>query len=163
MSREKVWDNLFIKIAKNVSEMSTCTRLNVGAVLVRDKRIVSMGYNGVGPGKTHCEDIFEEKAMNSKLSHEDYFKSQDFLDEHHKFSTEHEQHAEINCLLFSAKNGIKTDRAIMYVTHSPCVHCAKAIHAAGIIEVRYLYPYERDMSGIDFLIDNDVGCTQLYE
>lgn len=127
------YDKLMIETAINISEYSTCTRVKVGAVLSIDDRIIATGYNGVAKGLGHCNDIF--------TGYED-----DFSNIHHDFSTKNEIHAEQNLISFCAKNGIKTDGATIYITHSPCIHCAKLIIASGIKRVVYNELYDRDQN-----------------
>ncbi len=127
------YDKLMIETAINVSSYSTCARVKVGAVLALDDRIIASGYNGVAKSLEHCNDIF--------TGYEDNFSTI-----HHDFSTKNEIHAEQNLISFCAKNGIKTDGATIYITHSPCIHCAKLIIASGIKRVVYNELYDRDQN-----------------
>lgn len=127
------YDKLMIETAINVSSYSTCTRVKVGAVLALDDRIIATGYNGTAKGLEHCNDIF--------TGYEDNFSTI-----HHDFSTKNEIHAEQNLISFCAKNGIKTNGATIYITHSPCIHCAKLIIASGIKRVVYNELYDRDQN-----------------
>lgn len=160
------WNELFIKIAFEISKRSTCLRIKVGAVLVKDKRIISMGYNGVPSGEQHCEDYFKSEDNFLKVdiclpNYKDYLESKRFYQDHHEFAIKNEIHAEINAILFAAKNGISTDVTDMYVTFSPCIHCSKALLQAGIRNVYYNQVYERDKMGLKFLLENEVKCTQV--
>ena len=134
------WENSFLKMALLVSEHSTCIRKKVGAVLVKDNRVISMGYNGVLPNEEHCEDKFK-----------DYEDNHDFYTLHNKFSRSNEVHAEQNCIAYAAKHGIGTNGATLYVTTSPCNDCAKLIVASGIKKVVYLEFYDREPEGVDLL------------
>jgi len=147
------WDQLFIKIAQEVSERSTCARLKVGSVLVRDNRIISMGYNGSAEGLDHCIDHWNDHYKNNTKHNSflEFLKSDEFYKLHHKWAETHEIHSEQNVIAFSAKNGIETNDSILYVTYSPCIHCAKIISQAGIKEVKYLNKYDRENEGIKFL------------
>ena len=109
---------LFINMAELVSGQSTCCRLSVGAVLVKDNRVISIGFNGVPSGHKHCEEHFEEVCRSAGTSKEEYFKSREFMDDHGKFSNENELHAEQNAILFAAKNGIATAGATLYITQA---------------------------------------------
>lgn len=100
---------------------STCTRLMVGATIVRDKRIIAGGYNGSISGGAHCID------------------DGCYVVEGHCIRT---IHAEVNALLQCAKFGVPTENAEMYVTHFPCVHCTKAIIQSGIKKVYYASDYK---------------------
>lgn len=157
------WDELFIKIAQEVAERSTCIRMKVGAVVVQDNRIVSIGYNGSTPGGEHCGDHFRKYYISmSDLEgeFEDWIQSQEFYDMHYKWSAVHEIHAEQNAILYAAKKGISTEGATLYVTHSPCKYCAKTIVASGIKHVKFLEVYDREKS-IDFLKQAGVECEQI--
>jgi len=154
---------LFINMAELVAGQSTCCRLSVGAVLVKDNRVISIGFNGVPSGQTHCEEHFEEVCRKSGQPKEEFFKSQKFMDEHGKFSNENELHAEQNAILFAAKNGIATAGATLYVTFAPCINCAKVIVTAGIKTVYYKTPYDRSKDGPVFLAGNGIECRQLTE
>jgi dCMP deaminase len=142
----------FIDIANKVAEQSTCCRLKVGCVLVREGRIISIGYNGVPKGMKHCEDKFPEEFRK------DY---EHFRNVHHEWSNTHELHAEANAILFAAKEGISTKGATLYITFSPCINCAKIIASAGIKKVIYNEKYDRSSDGIDFLHELGIICGSL--
>ena len=105
------WDEYFMDIAVVVAARSTCARKHVGAVIVRDKTILSTGYNGSVRGLPHCDEAGH------------------MMEDGHCVRT---IHAEINAVIQSAKNGARIDGASMYVTASPCWNCFKAICNAGI-------------------------------
>lgn len=104
----------------------------------KDERIISTGYNGTAPHQQHCCEIFN-----------------DDLKDHHEWSLNNEIHAEQNVISFCAKNGISTNGCQMFITLSPCIHCAKLIVAAGIKEIYFTEPYTENQ-GIKFLISNNV-------
>jgi len=137
----------FKKVTIETGKLSTCVSVQVGAVLVKDKRIVSIGYNGVAPKARHCIDIFGASFDR---------------DEHHEWSKYNELHAEQNLISFCSKYGIETDGTTLYVTTSPCIDCAKIICAAGIKEVFYIKQYDKE-SGLPFLRDNDIVAKKLEE
>ncbi|MFW6283341.1 MAG: deoxycytidylate deaminase [Minisyncoccales bacterium] len=145
MKKQKI--NYFKDIVKRVSMESTCTRVSVGAILVRDQRIIATGWNGVPAEDIHCKDFFKDKSIEL----------------HAKFSEENELHAEQNLLAFCAKNGIMTNDSILFLTISPCIHCAKLLVSSGIKEVYYIEEYDRDQRGIDFLIDHCIVCKKIVE
>ena len=116
----KTWDEYFMGIATMVAERSTCNRLNVGAVLVKDNDIIATGYNGSISGHDHCLDV-------GHLMHEDGCKRT--------------IHAEMNAILSCAKRGESVENAKLYVTHYPCPECMKHINQVGIKTVIYKYPY----------------------
>lgn len=158
---------LFIKMAELVAEQSTCLRLQVGAVLVKDNRVISIGFNGTPTGQLHCEEnfrkVYEQEYKDKFPTYEEFLASRAFYDLHGKWSIENELHAEQNAISFAAKNGIATQGADVYVTWSPCVHCAKVIVSAGIKKVFYKNTYDRSQEGIFFLEKNGIECRQLTD
>ena len=110
------WDEYFMNIARVVSSRSTCDRKFVGSVIVRDKTILSTGYNGSIRGMPHC----------SEVGH--------MMEDGHCVAT---IHAETNAVLQAAKNGVSIDGATVYVTASPCWACFKMITNAGIRRIVY--------------------------
>jgi len=158
---------LFSDMAELVSKQSTCCRLNVGAVLVKDSRVISIGYNGVAAGQKHCEDYFKElyetKFANKYPSLETFLTSKEFYDMHGLWSNDNELHAEQNALLFAAKSGICTAGAHLYITLSPCVHCAKVIAAAGVKKVYFNELYDRSCEGVNFLNKIGIECLKVSE
>ena len=154
-------------MAEPVADQSTCCRLQVGAVLVKDNRVISMGFNGTPTGQRHCEEnfrtVYEAHYRDKFPTYMDFVASRTFYDLHGKWSIENELHAEQNAISFAAKNGIATLGASVYVTWSPCVHCAKIIVSAGIKKVFYKKQYDRSQEGIYFLSRNGIECRQLTE
>ena len=146
---------LYKKILAAVAEQSTCIRVKVAAIIVKNGRIISTGWNGVPSGKDHCEHIFN---FHPALESGD---TKTFLNVHHEFATKNEIHAEQNVISYAARNGIKTSGADVLISISPCVNCAKLICAAGINRVFYVKEYDRDRSGIDFLKENNIKHKEL--
>ena len=118
------WDKYFMQIALDVSTRSTCDRKFVGAVIVRDKMILSTGYNGSIRGLPHCDEVGHE------------------MDNGHCVRT---VHAEANAIVQAARNGAGIEGADIYVTASPCYNCFKLIANSGIKRIFYgeLYRDER--------------------
>ena len=141
---------LFIKMAELVAAQSTCCRLHVGAVLVKDNRVISMGFNGTPTGQMHCEEnfraLYEGGYKNKFPTYEDFVASRAFYDLHGKWSISNELHAEQNAIVQAAKYGININGATLYCTHQPCVICAKIIINAGIKRVVYKYGYPDEFS-----------------
>lgn len=138
-------DKFFLDVASRLAEESHCISLHVGAVIVKDKRIISMGYNGTPSGAPNCSDMYEAGEFTK--------------DQHHQWSLSNEIHAEMNALMYAAKQGISVDGCTMYVTHQPCDECVKNIYQAGIKRVVYLYPYKYSSSDnvilkLDISIEN---------
>lgn len=127
------WDNYFMEIAKLSSKRSTCSRNNVGAVIVKDNRIVSTGYNGVPSGLRHCEEagcVREELGVESGKNHE----------------LCRGLHAEQNAIINAANHGVALKGGTIYTTTHPCIICAKMIINAGIEEVVYFESYPDPLS-----------------
>jgi len=130
------WDEYFLKIAFDVAERATCLRRKVGAILVKNKRILATGYNGAPSGLRHCEDlgcIREQQKVPSGQRHE----------------LCRGLHAEMNAFLQAAVHGVSTQGAILYTTIYPCSLCAKMIINAGVTRVveagDYPDPLARDL------------------
>ena len=143
----KFEQQFFLEIAKQFASQSTCCRKQVGAILVKDGRIVSTGYNGVVKGAIHCNehDVFKNVDWTKQKA------TDDLAMKHHQFSSVNELHAEQNAIAFAAKNGVSTDGCTLYTTLAPCPDCAKLIVASGIKEVYYTEEYDRNTTGINFL------------
>ncbi|MDI3531631.1 MAG: dCMP deaminase [Candidatus Atribacteria bacterium] len=122
------WDEYFMSIAELVSSRSTCLRRKVGAVLVREKRILATGYNGVPSGIKHCT---LETCLRSKQGVPSG-KQQELC---------RGLHAEQNVIIQAALHGVSTRGATLYCTHKPCILCAKMIINAGIVRVVYQNHY----------------------
>lgn len=117
------WDQFFMAQSHLLALRSTCTRLAVGATIVREKRIIAGGYNGSISGDEHCIDVGC------------------YVVDNHCVRT---VHAEVNALLQCSKYGTSTNGADLYVTHFPCLQCTKAIIQAGIKRVYYATDYKND-------------------
>lgn len=138
---------MFKEVLTTFKKRSTCARLQVAALLVREGRIVSTGWNGVPAGKKHCNEIFKT---------EDIYHNEEIKHEHHKFAEINELHAEVNVLGYSARYGIQTKGCDMIISLSPCVNCAKLIIASGIREVYFTDLYDRNIDGLQVLVDSGV-------
>ena len=130
------WDEYFMDIARQVATRSTCLRRHVGAVIVRDKRILCTGYNGAPSGLPHCEVV---GCLRERLG----------IPSGERQEICRGLHAEQNAIIQAALHGVSTQGGTIYVTHQPCITCAKMIINAGIERVvcAHTYPDElaRDM------------------
>lgn len=127
------WDEYFMSIAEQVAGRSTCLRRATGAVLVKDKRILATGYNGVPKGLAHCEEagcLREQRSIPSGSHHE----------------LCRGIHAEQNAVIQAAKHGIAMDGSIAYCTHQPCVLCAKILLNAGVVDIVFRDSYPDPLS-----------------
>lgn len=139
------WQQAYIDVAHRFAELSSCERRKVGAIIVKDNRIISIGYNGTPAGWDNCcED--EVKWPNGEV----------------KFTETRPEviHAEQNAIAKLAKSNESGLGAEMYVTCSPCVECAKQIYGAGITRVYYKECYKSN-DGIEFLNKCNVETTQI--
>ena len=132
------WDEYFMGLAKYVASRSTCLRRQVGAVIVKDKCILSTGYNGASKGATHCAEV---GCIREKLK----------IPSGEKLDLCRAVHAEQNAIVQAAKNGVSINDATIYITVTPCFQCAKMIVNSGIKEVVVsgVYPDERTMELFD--------------
>jgi dCMP deaminase len=142
------WIDAFMDTAARFAQLSSSRRLHVGAVVVKDNRIISIGYNGTPSGwDNNCEDKIycdngDWKEQTDKL-HDEWVSF--------KLVTKDEViHAEANTIAKLARDGESGNGATMFITHAPCVQCAKLIYGAGIKSVYYRESY-RDTAGIEFL------------
>lgn len=125
-------DKVMMETARNFSSLSHCKRKQVGAVLVKDDRIVACAYNGTIPGTSNCCE--DDKGNTNEFV----------------------LHAEQNIFTFCNREGLSTNNCDLYITMSPCKTCSKLIASAGIKRVFYSEEY-RDISGVQFL--KDIGLT----
>jgi len=140
-------DQNFINIAKELATASKCVSKQVGAVIVKNGRILSTGYNGTPAGFTNCCDHWNGE----------------YTSEHHKWSKTYEIHAEMNAIIWAAKEGISINNATIYVTLEPCSDCSKNLIASGIKRIVYDKSYEYTNSQVvtKFIQDNDVTIEQI--
>jgi dCMP deaminase len=132
------WMNFFSNVLREVSTLSTCYKTKVGCLLVRDSRIIAIGYNGTPKNWDHCE-------YDNSL-HKTY-----------------EIHSEQNVVAFAAKNGINTNNAELWTEYSPCGECAKLIVAAGIKKVYYRTLYSNDTLGVEILKKSNISIIKIDE
>ena len=114
-------DKNFINIAKEIASASKCVSKQVGAVIVKNGRILSTGYNGTPSGYTNCCDYWNNQ----------------YTKEHHLWSKTYEIHAEMNAIIWAARKGISIEGATIYVTLEPCSECSKNLIASGIKRIVY--------------------------
>ena len=144
----------YMKTAETFAELSHARRLHVGAIVVKDDRIISIGYNGMPAGwDNNCE--YEEEILQSE------FGKGSWLEKTGQLKTRPEVlHAETNAIAKLAKSSESGLDASIFVTHAPCMDCAKLIYQSGISSVYYRNSY-RDMAGLDFLENSGIAVEQL--
>ena len=147
MSNERLGlDEYFIEIAQVVSKRSTCLRHKNGAVLVRNKHIISTGYNGAPSGLPHCSEVgcLREKSMIPSGQRHELCRG---------------AHAEANAIVQAALHGANTEGSTMYSTHRPCSFCAKLIINAKVKKVVYIFSYPDELA-VELLTSAGVQLKQ---
>lgn len=131
--KKKDWDEIFLLMAFAMASGAHCVSRQVGALLVKNKRIISTGINGTPEGCQNCDDIFPEKT-DPKFNRA----------EHHKFSSKNEIHAEMNAVLYKARKGggYNLDGSTLYCTTQPCDDCLKNMLQSGITRIVYAESYD---------------------
>ncbi|MDI9481326.1 MAG: deoxycytidylate deaminase [Syntrophomonadaceae bacterium] len=127
------WNDYFLEVADLVATRSTCLRRQVGAVLVRDKRIISTGYNGAPRKLKHCSEVGCLRSEKDIPSGERYELCRGV-------------HAEQNAIINAAYYGISTQDTVMYCTHQPCIICARIIINAGVEKVVHRGDFQDDIA-----------------
>lgn len=144
----------FMKVAHTFAELSSARKLKVGAIVVKDDRIISIGYNGTVSGSDNCCESVEYGECSEQ------FPLSDSNGNYRLVTHPHVIHAEMNALLKLARSHESGDGAFLFITHSPCLECAKHIKQVGISQVYYENEY-RSPDGIQFLNSNGVLCTRV--
>lgn len=126
--------NKFLNIAEEIATDSKCVQLHVGALLVKNKRIISTGYNGTPAGYINCNDYCKQNYNSNKFPNREL---------HHDFSEKYEIHAEVNAVLYAAREGNSIKGCDIYITHQPCMNCLKMLCGAGICNIYYRYRYDK--------------------
>ncbi|CAK1225987.1 MULTISPECIES: deoxycytidylate deaminase [Fructobacillus] len=134
------WDQYFIAQAAILSTRSTCTRRHVGAILVKDHRIIASGYNGAVSGTPHCTEVG------------------DYIVDGHCIRA---VHAEQNALMQAASMGIAVEGSEVYVTDVPCVQCTKLLLQAGITKINFMRDYRNDEFAESLLKEKNVALVQV--
>lgn len=140
MTKRPAFDDIYMELAVNLAKRSHCIKRHVGAVLTKDTRIISIGYNGPPAGTHNCDEEWPEDGCPRSS----------------KGSCSLALHAEQNAILYAVKNKSSVEGSTLYVTLSPCLSCARIIFAMGILKVVYLRSYavykglEKD-EGLEFL------------
>ena len=143
----------YMDVAERFAKLSSAKRLKVGAIVVKDDRIISIGYNGMPAGwDNNCEDtifVLDEEVMGTNMASLGY--TQTDKGNWVKTKTKPEViHAEANAIAKLAKGNESGDGSTMFLTHAPCIDCAKQVYTTGIKKVYYRNSY-KDSQGLDFL------------
>jgi len=156
----------YMDIAIRTAELSSCERLKVGAIIVKDQRIISIGYNGTLPGHDNCceERVYIQNGAGAWLdpiSIKEAYPHTDENGEPYKLVTKQEVlHAEENAIGKLAKSHESGEDATMYLSHAPCIECSKTIIVSGITTVHYHTKY-RSLAGIRFLTKAGINVTHI--
>ena len=137
---KRSFDEIYMELAENLATRSHCVKAKVGAVLTKDTRIISLGYNGPPAGTHNCDEVWPADGCPRDS----------------KGSCSLALHAEQNAILYAAKSNIAIEGSTLYVTLSPCIACARVIFTIGIKKVYYLNSYAdfkglKHDEGVDFL------------
>jgi dCMP deaminase len=149
MTKKPSFDEIYMELARNLAQRSHCVRAQVGAVLTKETRIVSLGYNGPPAGTHNCDLEWPGEGCPRDS----------------KGSCSLALHAEQNAILYASKNNVTIEGATLYVTLSPCIACARVIFTMGIRRVVFLESYAKYKGiptdeGVDFLRKFGVNVEQ---
>jgi len=143
------WEEYFMEIARLVARRSTCLRRQVGAVVVKDKNILTTGYNGTPSGIAHCSEVGCLRQQLNVPSGERHELCRGL-------------HAEQNAIIQAAKHGVNISGGTLYCTNSPCVICSKMLINAGIARIVYLEGYPDQLSQ-EMLAESGIGVHSFTE
>ena len=146
------FDHIFMNLASDLAKRSHCVKAQVGAVLAKDTRIISIGYNGPPSGTHNCDEEWPQSGCPRDS----------------KGSCSLALHAEENAILYAVKNGARLEGATLYTTLSPCLPCARLIYSAGVTQVYFLKSYAEykglaSDEGVDFLNHFGVNALKISE
>jgi dCMP deaminase len=170
---KKKYIDYYMDVAERTGKLSHAIRRQVGAVIVKDNRILSYGYNGMPTGwPNECEykeymnaakaGFMPQDEILEKFPNEEYSVEHQAIRRYRLVTRDEVLHAEMNCLMKVAQGTESSKDATLFTTDAPCIHCAKAIFQAGISEVIYKKVYRTD-EGLHFLEKCGVKITKLIE
>lgn len=165
------FNQLYKNIIKEYQKYSKCARMQVVALLVKNGRILSTGYNGTPEKACNCNELFNSKVINNvrhyylkkKVTNKNW-KEVDELEwktEHHNFAVINEIHAEQNLIAQCLKNNININDCEVILSCEPCEACARLLYTCGIKKIMYINNYDRGSNGISFLLKNGVDIKQI--
>lgn len=143
---------MYMEIAEIVSKQSSAKRLQVGAIVVKEDRIISIGYNGMPAGWTNeCEKkVYADETNFQSKDWEFVEEDSGLLLKYNTVTKDEVIHAEANAIAKLARSSESGENSTMFLTHAPCIHCAKQIYTAGVKKLYYRNTY-RDTKGLEFL------------
>lgn len=163
MDKQEKYDRTYLKLAKEWSQLSHCKRKKVGAIIVKNRMIISDGFNGTPSGFDNTCEIEDVKFYSTPEELEELEKKgYHCVDGKCKQQITRDEvlHAEANAILKCAKNGHSCDDSTIYLTLSPCKQCSKLILQSGIKRLVYVEDY-KDKSGIDFLKNFNIEIVKI--
>lgn len=163
---ELKYKHLYKTVLKEYQNLSKCARIKVAALLVKDGRILSCGYNGTPANQVNCNELFKTEAgkFYARQTTDDAWIEYDeaeWKELHHVFAKTNEIHAEQNLIGTVLREKIDISGASILLTHEPCEACARLIYTCGIKNLMYIDKYDRGSKGLDFLERNGVEIEQL--
>ncbi len=146
MAGRPSWDDYFMQITREVAKRGTCLRRQVGAILVRDKHILTTGYNGAPKGLPHCEEV-------------GCLREREGIPSGQRAELCRGIHAEQNAIIQAAVHGVQIPGATLYCTTQPCILCAKMLINAGVVRIVYAGPYPDELAR-DMLAEAGVALVR---
>lgn len=147
LNKRPSWDDYFLELADMVAKRSTCLRRRVGAVLVKDERIIATGYNGAPQGLSHC---YEAGCLREVRG----------IPSGHRYELCRGVHAEQNALINAARYGVSTLDSVLYCTNQPCILCARMLINAGVKKVVHRGGFD-DPLAVQFLREAGVELVEV--
>ncbi|MDO4540620.1 MAG: cytidine/deoxycytidylate deaminase family protein [Syntrophomonadaceae bacterium] len=142
------WDEYFLRLAVLVADRSTCLRRQVGAVLVKDERIIATGYNGAARGMGHCSEL---GCLRENMS----------IPSGQRYELCRGVHAEQNAIINAAYYGVSTQGGVMYCTNQPCLICARMIINAGVVRVVHSGNFDDEIA-LQFMQEAGVVLEEMH-
>lgn len=155
----------YMDVAERFAQLSSAKRLQVGAIVVKDDRIISIGYNGMPSGWDNCCE-YNDYDLSRDINGDcfpDLENQYPYTDEHGRYALKTKSevlHAESNAVSKLARSSESGDGAIMFITHAPCIDCAKLIYQSGIATVYYKHDY-RSTQGVQFLNKSSIEVVKV--
>ena len=167
VSMELKYKHLYKTVLKEYQNLSKCARVKVAALIVKDGRILSCGYNGTPAGQTNCNELFTTEAgkfyARKSISEEWLeYSEKEWKELHHEFANTNEIHAEMNAIAQAYRNNLQIDNdCTMVVSTMPCENCAKLIYSVGIKNIVFVNEYDRGTTAIDFFNKTGINIEKI--
>ncbi len=164
---ELKYKRLYKTVLKEYQKMSKCARVKVAALIVKDGRILSCGYNGTPAGQINCNELFKTEngkfyARNTITNDWLEYTEAEWKNLHHIFADTNEIHAEMNAIAQAYRNNLQIDKdCTMIVSTMPCENCAKLIFSVGIKNIAFVNEYDRGKNAIDFFNKTGINIEKI--